>query len=72
MEEETGITIDKKDIISSITIEALYADGERKNTLFLIDNWQGVPENLEPKIHSDIGWFTLDELPNPMIPHVKE
>jgi 8-oxo-dGTP diphosphatase len=72
IQEETGVEIDEKDIVSQITISANYIDGERRNTLFLFDTWQGNPENLEPKIHSDIGWFTLDDLPEPMISHVRE
>lgn len=37
-----------------------------------MERWDGTPENLEPKIHKSCGWFTLDELPEPMIPHVRE
>jgi 8-oxo-dGTP diphosphatase len=70
--EEIGITIEEKDIISSITLYANYIDGERKNTLFLFDIWEWIPDNRERKIHTQIGWFTLDDLPTPMIPHVKE
>lgn len=72
LQEETGVSVDACDIISLITIEAHYIDGVRKNTLYLFDNWGGAPENLESKIHSDTGWFTLEDLPYPMIPHVKE
>jgi 8-oxo-dGTP diphosphatase len=72
MQEETGVEVEEQDIISTISISAEYIDGERRNTLFLFDSWQWNPENLEPKIHSDIGWFTLDELPEPMISHVRE
>lgn len=71
MSEETGVSIDVDSVHSSITIFAYYSDGMRKNTLFLLDAWNGSPENLEPKIHNNIGWFTLDELPSPLIPHVK-
>ncbi len=72
LQEETGVSVEKWDIIATIVIDAQYIDGDRKNTLFLFDNWGGVPENLESKIHSDLWWFTLDDLPSPMIPHIKK
>lgn len=70
LQEEIGVNIKKSDIISTICIDAHYIDGDRRNTLFLFDVWEGIPENLEPKIHSDIGWFTRDEFPEPMISHI--
>ncbi len=68
--EEVGVNIEKTNIVTEIVIHAQYIDGERKNTLFLFENWEWVPENCEPKIHSNIGWFTLEELPKPMISHL--
>lgn len=35
---------------------------------WLVSDWQGVPANLAPEEHDDIGWFSLEELPPP--PHV--
>lgn len=70
--EEIGVNVSPTSVISKINISAEYIDGQRKNTLFLVETWDGTPENLEPKIHKDCQWFTLDELPEPMIPHVRE
>lgn len=70
--EEIGVWISPESIISQIEINAKYIDGDRKNILFLMEVWDGTPENLEPKIHKTCQWFTLDELPEPMIPHVRE
>ncbi len=36
-----------------------------------IEEFQGVPEILEPKLATDIAWFHTDELPELMIPHHK-
>jgi 8-oxo-dGTP diphosphatase len=72
LQEETWVSIEEEDIQGKIIITAHYIDGIRKNTLFLLDNWLGTPENLEIKVHSNIGWFTLDDLPTPMISHVRE
>jgi 8-oxo-dGTP diphosphatase len=72
MQEETGVYIAPEALGKSIQIEAKYIDGVRKAQLFLVKDWIGEPENLEPNIHKNIGWFTLDELPEPVIPHVKE
>ena len=71
LEEEIAVTVRESDILAHMTIEATYIDGTRRITLFLLDSWEGIPENLEPKIHSDMGWYSIDTLPHPMIPHVK-
>ena len=70
--EEIGIEVDMADVIGEICIRATYSDWVRTNYLFLIDIWKGMPENIEHDIHSNMEWFTLDDLPDPMIPHVRE
>lgn len=70
--EEIGIEISTEHIIWAIDILAHYIEGDRRNTLYLFDTFEGMPENLEPKIHSNIGWYELSNLPSPMIPHVRE
>lgn len=70
--EEIGVTLRERDIISTIEIHAHYSDGDRIGFLFLFDLWGGMPSNLEPDIHEAIEWYNLDELPTPIIPHVKK
>lgn len=70
VQEEIGIKIAEKDIIGSIKIRWHYIEWTRENTLYLVDSWEWMPENLEPKNHKEIRWCTLDELPHPIIPHV--
>jgi hypothetical protein len=65
------VYIDRASLIWTIDILAHYSEWDRRNTLFLFDIYEWMPENLEPKIHSNIGWFELSSLPSPMIPHVR-
>ncbi|GAB0175310.1 MAG: hypothetical protein HHAS10_11890 [Candidatus Altimarinota bacterium] len=70
--EETGVHIDDIDIQGSIIIHARYIDGERNFVLYLCNSWIGSPENLEKNIHPEDGWFTLDSLPHPILPHIEK
>ena len=72
MSEEIGVQLQGKNIVSSIEIRASYSDGIREAVLFLFDLWDGMPENLEPAIHSHVSWFSLEEFPTPMIPHIEQ
>jgi hypothetical protein len=47
-------------------------DGKREYTLFLVNTWMGNPDNLEKDLHENAGWYTLEELPSPMIPHIRK
>ena len=68
--EEVGVTIEKSDIRAETIVHATYIDGEKTAYLYLVDTWEGMPDNLEPGLHDDFAWRTLDELPYPIIPHI--
>lgn len=34
--------------------------------VYLVDAFEGAVRNVEPEKHSDIGWFALDSLPEPL------
>lgn len=69
--EEVGVMIDPSDILSEITVDAHYIDGKKTAHIYLVDTWEGMPDNLEPGLHDEYVWKTLDELPYPMIPHIR-
>jgi 8-oxo-dGTP diphosphatase len=39
---------------------------------WLVRDWLGTPANVAPEEHYDIGWFTLEELPPPGHPLLRE
>jgi len=69
--EEVGVKIQRKDIIRETLVEASYIDGKKTAHIYLVDTWEGMPDNLEPGLHDEYVWKTLDELPYPMIPHIR-
>lgn len=68
--EEVGVRIKKSDILEETTVHTTYIDGEKTAHLFLVDTWEGMPDNLEAELHDSFIWKTLDDLPTPMIPHI--
>jgi 8-oxo-dGTP diphosphatase len=42
---------------------------ERVDYFFTATDWLGEPRILEPDKCADVGWFGLDALPHPVVPH---
>ena len=42
---------------------------ERVDYFFTATRWIGEPRIMEPEKCADIGWFDLDRLPSPVVPH---
>jgi len=42
---------------------------ERVDWFFTARTWAGEPRVVEPEKCAGIGWFALDDLPSPMVPH---
>lgn len=70
--EEVGVSIKKDDILHEMTIDAYYIDGKKTAYIYLVDTWEGMPDNIEPDIHNAYSWKTIEELPYPMIPHIRQ
>ena len=69
--EEVGVMIQKSDILAETTVHTTYIDGEKTAHIFLLDTWQGMPDNIESDLHDEFTWKTLEDLPSPMIPHIR-
>ena len=41
----------------------------RVDFFFQCTEWQGEPRLMEGEKASDLGWFPLDDLPSPIVPH---
>ena len=42
---------------------------ERVDYFFAAESWNGEPRVVEPDKAADLGWFALDALPDPVVPH---
>jgi 8-oxo-dGTP diphosphatase len=45
---------------------------ERVDYFFLAESWSGTPRTMEPDKSADLGWFPLDALPDPVVPHERQ
>jgi 8-oxo-dGTP diphosphatase len=72
--EEVGVTIDKKHLSHALTIhrKADYEDMEWIDIYFEVAEWQGEPYNAEPTVHSELAWLDLDQLPDNVVPAVRD
>lgn len=68
--EEIGITI-KEDDLTFTHIGHQNSDKEYVDIFFECTNWEGVPEIMEPDKCDELRWVDPRELPNNVIPYVK-
>ncbi|MFA6190176.1 MAG: NUDIX domain-containing protein [Candidatus Staskawiczbacteria bacterium] len=69
-QEEAGILI-KPENLTVVHIVNKYIDSERIDIFFTTDKWVGEIINKEPQKCDDLSWFDLDNLPENVIPFVK-
>jgi 8-oxo-dGTP diphosphatase len=68
--EEAGIELAPDDLAFAQVVHR--ADrGERVSFFFAAERWRGEVRNLEPHKASELRWFPLDALPEPMVPYVR-
>jgi ADP-ribose pyrophosphatase YjhB (NUDIX family) len=67
IKEETGISIDIWGYLPHTDSIILESEGEHWVAFNYLANWKsGTAIIMEPKKHSDIGWFSLKNLPKPL------
>ncbi len=71
--EEVGVEIDAADLVP---ISAMHRTGgtgdpidERVDFFFTASKWTGEPHLMEPGKADGLDWFSLDKLPDPVVPH---
>jgi len=77
IKEESGIILQKEDVS---VIHVMSRNGssvesgtnERMDIFFKAEKWSGDIENKEPNKCDDLSWFDLDNLPENIIPYIKE
>lgn len=69
--EEIGVTITVDDV-EFVHVMHNASSGGRVAFFFRVTQWQGEPSNMEPDKCDDLAWFSLDELPERMIPYCRK
>lgn len=70
-QEEAGLLIDPRDL-EFCHVMHRSSDEERISLFFLARRWSGEPRNLEPHKCSDLSWFSIDNLPENLVPFVRQ
>lgn len=70
--EETGVTIDIKDVTLAHT-QHCFIDGENWiGVYFMAETWSGEPQVKEPHKHSEVKWVSSNSLPDDLLPYVRQ
>lgn len=69
--EEAGIDIDVSDM-RVVHVVHRKSDEERVDVFISADRWKGEPRVMEPEKCDDMGWFPVDELPENVVPYVRQ
>jgi len=69
--EEAKIKVDKDDLIPATVIHRM-SDVEYVDFFFVLDKWVGTPTIGEPDKCDDLSWFSIDNLPDNLLPYVRE
>lgn len=71
--EEIGVEIDPADLVPVTAMHRTGATGEpideRVDFFFTTSRWTGEPRLMEPGKAAGLEWYSLDKLPDPVVPH---
>jgi len=70
--EEIGVDIKREDLRLVHVMHRKEPNEERINFFFQAEKYQGEPKIMEPHKCDDLSWFDLDNLPENVIPYIKE
>ena len=69
--EETGLQLEPADIAFSSVVHR--RDGDERVDFFVhVQRWNGEPDNTEPDKCDELRWACVDDLPDNVIPYVKQ
>ncbi|MGQ4485410.1 phosphotransferase [Streptomyces sp. SAS_281] len=70
--EETGLVVDPAHVRAAVTVHHRPPVGRaRVGVFFEVRRWHGTPRVMEPDKCDAMGWFALDELPEPMVAYCR-
>jgi len=75
VKEEAGIMLSSDDLKVVHVMHrnsGTEENNERVDVFFVAENWDGEIENKEPNKCDDLSWFDLNNLPENIIPYVKQ
>ncbi|MGB4942914.1 MAG: NUDIX domain-containing protein [Candidatus Moraniibacteriota bacterium] len=73
MREELGVGLIPENIrLVHVNHRKAEDASERVNAFFLIEKWSGEVKNREPEKTSELGWYSLEDLPEPIILYVRD
>lgn len=70
--EEAGIRIEREDLKPLKVLHRNSTDQEYMDFFFVAEKWKGEPVVKEPNKCDDMSWFSIDNLPENVLPHVRE
>ncbi len=70
--EEIDIILSSEDLELVHTMNRKIPDDERIDFFFTSKKWRGEPKIMEPNKCNDLAWFEIDNLPEKIIPYVKQ
>lgn len=70
--EEGVIVVKKEDLIPATVLHRKSADAEYVDFFFMVKNWEGEIVIGEPNKCDEMTWYSIDELPENILPYIKE
>jgi 8-oxo-dGTP diphosphatase len=72
--EELDITVTPDDLVPLVVVHRRHDDdddpiNQRIDVFFACDTWTGEPRTVEADKSSDLRWFDVADLPEPVVPH---
>jgi 8-oxo-dGTP diphosphatase len=71
--EELGIAVEPADLVPLTTMHRTQGNhqeiDERVDFFFACRSWTGEPRLMEQAKAADLRWYSLDDLPDPVVPH---
>jgi 8-oxo-dGTP diphosphatase len=71
--EELGIAVEPADLVPLTTMHRTQGNhqeiDERVDFFFACRSWTGEPRLMEEAKAADLRWYSLDDLPVPLVPH---
>ena len=73
LKEEVGIDVEPAELVPVTAMHRTGGNGdpidERVDFFFMASKWSGEPRLMEPEKAAGLEWFSLDKLPEPLVPH---
>lgn len=73
LKEEVGLEVEPADLVPVTAMHRTGGNGdpidERVDFFFMTSRWTGEPKIMEPEKAAGLGWYALDKLPEPLVPH---